>query len=954
MAKTSSEQLFAIDLTGYFNIPFRKRTICFSFLFAFLFSCNPNTPDRPFSDGDEEYHGLHPQAEAEMLQTYVDPATGEIPAGIRHRELTYINTLPKKSETNFRSGNDVPVQWYDAGPSDVGGRTRSLVFDAADAQTILAGGASGGVWKSTDGGESWHLKTAPGTHLNVSTLVQDPRPGHTATWYYGTGEIRGESGWDRGYTARNFGTGIYKSTDNGESWAVIPGSVPGNPTGWDGAFDFVHRMVINPVTGTRFIANNSSGIYRTEDDVNFPRVLGELAEHLYNDIAVSSDGKLVAVMSSLRTNWTHNNTGGLFISTNDGQAWEDITPATFPAQHHRSILAFAPSNPDILYVLTYTGNLLSNNREDIRFHYLNLAEGTSEDRTAFLPNLPGSNQFLGPSVQTHGSYCMTLGVRPDDENFVVLGGVSIFRSTNGFSEPIPADKYATLIGGFEDIDGVGFPFMFENHWVDHHVIVWHPENPSEMWNANDSGIYRSEDVDAYKVNWQDKSEGYNTTQYFTVTMSKEAGDGRIMAGAQDNGTRYFQEFGDPGAPLFTGGLEICAGDGSYGYFGEKFAYTSLQFGRARRANYLNAAQTQIQTHLTFTLANVAPPPAANTSNMFYIHPYVIDPNNERYMYFPEANTLWRNSNIEHSNPLSLWTKLTNVAAPGGYTITDLAVSMEPAHVLYIGATHSSQKPKIYRLENAISATDGLKDISIDLAPSGAYVHDIAVNPENADEVMVVLSNYNIIGLYHTDDGGDTWRIIEGNLAGDFNNPGPSLRSAAILPLTYAGLDETLYLVGTSSGLFSTTELIGGATEWEQEAFESMGNAIAEMIHARPTDGRIAVATFGRSVFIGDVDVESVATEQEPVENEIPLTVFPNPFAEINAVQFELKNTSNVTLELLDATGKNILLILENEKLEAGIHSYEFQTTHLPGGIYYMHLKNNDGVKKSKIEKLIRR
>jgi type IX secretion system substrate protein len=914
---------------------------------ALFYSCKTSTDYPLTGDGDEAYHGFHPQAEAELMATYIDPATGDIPMGIRHKELSYVQTLPKKSSQISKRNNEQNIDWYEAGPANIGGRTRGLAFDINNSDNILAGGTSGGIWKSTDEGQNWELKSIPGTHLNVTSLVQDTRDGFTNNWYYGTGELIGENGWDRGYRARNFGSGIYKSTDNGETWNVLPGSVPGNSTAWDGAFDFVHRIVINPVTGTRIIANNASGIYRSTDDENFPLVLGQIAEHLYNDIAVGSDGTMVAAMSTLRANVTHNDSGGIFVSTDDGLTWENITPPSFPNEHHRSLVTIAPSNPKVAYVLTYTGTILPNGREDIRFHYLNLEDGTSENRTEFLPDFPGSNPFIGPSVQTHRSYCMILTVKPDDENYVILGGVTIFRSTNGFSEPVPSNQSLTIIGGYQNVSGQGYPYIYPNHWVDQHSVVFHPNNFNVIWNSNDSGIYRCSDLSATTAEWEDMSEGYNTTQYFTVAMGMEPNDSRIMGGAQDNGTVYFQENGSTESLAFSDGLAICAGDGSYGYFGENYAYTSLQAGRARRANYLNVEQTEIQTHLSFSLVNVSPPPAANTADMFYIHPWVIDPSDERYMYFPEKNTIWRNSNIEASNPMGFWTKLNDVAAPSNYTITDLAVSNEPAHRLYFGASHFSLKPKLYRLDDAISATSGMEEISISNAPNGAYVHDIAVNPQNSDEIIVVMSNYNILGLYYSNDGGDSWQLIEGNLTGDLNQPGPSLRSAAILPTG----NETIYLIGTSSGLFSTCEINGTNTVWEQEAFEEMGNAIAEMIQIRPSDGRIAVATFGRGIFVGQLQLDNVSIQD--INTLIDVTMFPNPTKEDCFVQFELQKNAAITIDLLDINGKPLFSVLPHSNLMKGFHNVRVNLSTLQAGFYFIRLKNYKDETYDVIKKLIK-
>ena len=83
--------------------------------------------------------------------------------------------------------------------------------------------------------------------------------------------------------------------------------------------------------------------------------------------------------------------------------------------------------------------------------------------------------------------------------------------------------------------------------------------------------------------------------------------------------------------------------------------------------------------------------------------------------------------------------------------------------------------KIFRLDNANSAFGGAVEISIPGVPKFSFVNDIIVNPDNADEVIVIFSNYNIVGVYHSMDAGQTFTPIEGNLVGDENNSGPSIR-----------------------------------------------------------------------------------------------------------------------------------------------------------------------------------
>ncbi|MCK4754834.1 MAG: hypothetical protein KAS58_06345, partial [Calditrichia bacterium] len=110
-----------------------------------------------------------------------DPKTDQIPPRMRQHELEYAQklreTIALKKKT---SGNN--IFWQFAGPTDVGGRTRALAVDVTNPNTLLAGGVSGGIWKSIDGGNTWTLKNTPLQPLSVTSLAQDTRSGYTGTW----------------------------------------------------------------------------------------------------------------------------------------------------------------------------------------------------------------------------------------------------------------------------------------------------------------------------------------------------------------------------------------------------------------------------------------------------------------------------------------------------------------------------------------------------------------------------------------------------------------------------------------------------------------------------------------------------------------------------------------------------------------------------------------------------
>lgn len=872
----------------------------------------------------------------ELSQTFIDPATGMIPPGIRSRELEFAATLPKRAHALSKSSNASLFNWASAGPNNRAGRTRGLAVDTNDPQTIIAGGVSSGVWKSTDGGASWALKTTPGVSFAVTTIAQDPQPGQTHTWYFAGGEFRGgTTSSDRGFWAPYMGAGIFKSTDNGETWQLLPSTKDSDPTVFNSAFDYVHRLAISPTTGTVFVANNASGIYRSTDGGNsFPLVLGGVAQHAWSDVAFGSNGVVVATLSQQTQGAAQQtNLPGVYKSHDDGVTWMNITPATFPNTHHRSLLAVAPSNPNIVYVLTFTGQTLSDGREDMRFHKINSATGASEDRSSNLPRYSGAPE-LGAAIHAWFNFCMVLAVKPDDENFVIAGGTTLFRSRNGFASPPSGARNATHIGGYANPNNGG---VYANHYVDQQNLAFHPTRPNQLWSANDGGVFVTRNVTATPVAWENKNRGYISSQFYAVAISARADDEQIIGGAQDDGILYALSAKTAvGAPT-PDVQNIVGGDGSYCYLGERFAYSSLNFGAVLRHNYTSPNRTGIGGPVF-----IGVPPLNSTQGRRFIHQYAVDPADERMMLFPVGNVIYRNTNIEGTNPSNTWTALTQIAAPSNYSVTAMAMSQQnPQHVLYFGASRSGAAPRIYRWENAHTATSGLQEISVPNQAASIYVHGIAVNPLNANEILVAFSNYNIVGLYHSNDGGQNYTAIEGNLTGTSAEPGPSLRAAAILTLNKLGENRTVYFVATSVGLFSTTTLNGANTIWEQEAADIIGHVVVEHVVARASDGRVAVGTLGRGMLVGDYNTPTHVDDQPPAS--LPATFrlqqnYPNPFNPSTSIAFDLPVASRVTLKVYDMSGREVTVLVQQQQMAAGNHRVNFSGRDLASGVYFYHLE----------------
>jgi hypothetical protein len=176
----------------------------------------------------------------------------EIPANIFSLEREFAKNLPKRENLNLNknSGTDetTALTWTARGPNNVGGRTRALGIDKRTGippnVTILAGGVSGGIWRSTNDGSTWSSVTSPSQLHSVTCVIQDQRSGKEDIWYAGTGEAVGNSA--SGSSASNFrGDGIFKSTDNGLTWNVISTTATVTPHTYDQVFDYVHNIAID-------------------------------------------------------------------------------------------------------------------------------------------------------------------------------------------------------------------------------------------------------------------------------------------------------------------------------------------------------------------------------------------------------------------------------------------------------------------------------------------------------------------------------------------------------------------------------------------------------------------------------------------------------------------------------------------------------------------------------------
>lgn len=858
--------------------------------FSLIFLFNNTTEKHPLKP--EVKSSFSPKSSVQMKRArdeyffnlLRDPATNRIPENIRRKELDFAEFVKGMNSLNKTN----VLQWQEAGPNDVGGRTRALGVDITNPNIIIAGGISGGIWKSTDKGQTWKMKSSSTQMLSVTSLAQDRRAGNTNTWYYTTGEYSGNSASDRGYTATFYGGGVYKSIDNGETWNLLESTSSVDPTSWDGNFDLASKVVVNPATGSVFVAANAIGIFRSANvGGSFNLSLGGVNEHIFSDVAAGSNGTLVAVISAPFQGVTPKNKPGIYKSTDDGNTWISITPQSMPASFERTVLALAPSNENVLYAYSNSGSK-NGDKEIVKFYKINVSTGAAEDRSA---NMPDFGQNYNDFINTQGNYNMVIAVQPDNENVVVMGASSMFRSMNGFATK-PNELRIGLIGGYYP----EAPWRYPNLHPDVHSFAFDPQTPSALWVGHDGGLSYTDNISNTVYNkhlpWVNKNNSYNITQYYMITIPDIPGDNRIMGGCQDNGTPFFTFNGT----TTSASVDVSGGDGSYAYFGNNYAYTSSQSGWVLRVNYDNGTPDDSKGW------SLVYPKGAK--DQLFINPFAVDPNNENVMYYPAGAKLWRNTQLnsiplyESEGTTVGWSELTNVNIPSGYLISTLAVSKNPAHVLYIAASSFQSSPKIYRLDNSATSNSSPTEVSIPGAAAGSYIHGIAVNPDNSNEILVVFSNYNVVGLYHSNNGGQSYEAVEGNLTGSQQKPGPSLRSATILP---SG-NGTNYFVATSIGVFSTSQLNGNNTTWNQEGANTIGNVVVSYITSRKSDGKVVAGTHGRGAFIANLSGGAGNAIASVNVQNLSISVKPGETAYSG---FNLSNIGSANLNYnITASGKN--------------------------------------------------
>ena len=897
---------------------------------------------------------LEENAERVALETKMlaDPLTGEIPAGIAYQNIEFLHALQASFPTKKGRG----AIWNNRGPWNVGGRTRAIAIDVNDEKHILAGGVSGGIWQSTDGGVSWKRVSDVNGHPGVVSITQDPRPGKTNLWYALSGEIYGTSASGGG--SFYLGDGAFKSLDNGSTWTPITSTASGTPSAFITSFQGGWRIAASPVDSIAaclYMATYGT-IYRSKDTgKTWKAVVGSGNDSYFTDVRVSSKG---LVYASLSTDGT--NTRGFFRSA-DGLKFTDITPS-FLKSADRTVIEINPSNENEVYFLSElptdsSGGVVTANYEGSK-EYVSLYKytyisgdgtGAGGQWTNLSPNLPVNSTNPFDRFNCQGGYDLFVKMQPGTST-LIIGGTNVYRSTDAFTTP----DHIKQIGGYGIGTTIPFFTVYLNHHPDQHDLIFLKSDPKKAYSVSDGGVKFTDNINAPTVEWQDRSMGYVTSQLYSIAIDENSAyDQWMVGGFQDNGN-YVSNTSDSKHSW----VMPVNGDGAYNYIAPNKEYfvMSIQQGRM--------VKVELDKHGHLLARRRIDPFGFEKADYAFINPFIVDPNNNNFLYMPIGKRIARLNNLnslavnnDYSQLKTGWTILSDtITTPNFGTanttvaeITSLAVSSNEPNILYFGTSNK----EMYRIDQA--NTGDPKYIKLDTITKrllgGGFVSSIAVDPDSAKNVLICFSNYKINSLFFSNDYGMNWYFVGGNLESSTANPtgaDPSIRCVKIL---VGANGKRTYFAGTSIGLFSTDTLILAAsassainkTVWKQESADKIGAAIVTDIKVRPSDGYVAVATHGSGTF------ESYYTGKIPpvaANTSSELTAYPNPASDKIYFSFDATNTNLYNTEVYDISGRRITA-LSNGINYNNVFTQVLDVSRYPNGHYFISYYTSDNRKQVK-------
>lgn len=645
------------------------------------------------------------------------------------------------------------AQWESVGPTNIGGRMTCAVCLPSKPDTIWAGAAGGGIWKSDDAGKNWRALWHKQATLNIGSLAIDPT--NPATLYCGTGEAN--------LSADSYeGVGIYRSIDGGESWQLLaPAEISGIPTR-------IGSIAIDPYDPTHI---RIGGV--THDNAGaagmFVSRNGGLSWGRENNLSAAPYRcHMVLFHPSMRdtlfaTISARGSRTGIWRSSTGGATWKQLTNGLPTGDMMGRIsMAISPSKPAVMYAL---------------------AEGDSDDVLDVFKTTNGGAAWANVAGDHFGkeeqmSYGNTIAVHPTNPDIVLCGGTELHRTLDG------GETWHRVTNGYPEDRKTAKNYAHP----DHHCLLMPAACPGLVYDLNDGGMDVSEDSGK---TWANRSDGLAVTMFYDVDVAQSDGN-MFGGGAQDNGTIVTT---NGAANKFQ---EVNGGDGGWMIVNPSDA----------RQFYSSLYNMGIFRHRHGRWKDVSPPAKKAEKNAVWMVFLDLDPNDSRTL-FVGGLRVWRTrtdgeswkavSDVLDESPITAlevaranskyiyvgtekggifrsddggdtWSGDLSGPVPG-FTITRLLTNPNDARVVYatvanFGASH------VFRSKDGGSSW---ADIDQHRLPDVPH-HAIAIPAKRPSTLYVC----NDAGVFASGDAGGNWMNMTGNLP-----------TVSIVDLVYHETDGTL-------------------------------------------------------------------------------------------------------------------------------------------------------------------
>ena len=498
----------------------------------------------------------------------VDPELKRVP--VERLNKAFEQTKSIRLTNKLKSVTAPTLEWIGYS-SDYGGRTRTLIFDPNDPENkkVWAGAVTGGLWYNddiTNSGSSWVPVDDFWDNLVISCIIADPD--NPQIFYVGTGEASTAVTIYRESSGR--GNGIWKTTNGGDTWSLIP-STEGFAYVTDievknenGSSVIYAGVVSGKYKGSDHESVPSDGLYRSENGGDswtqvLPDITGLAVPYAPSDIETGADGRIyIGTGRNLNGTgaatilYSDEGTAGTWIIFDDYKTLiESDDFYNFPG---RVMLACAPSDENIVYALISSGYIRYDNF--IGYYCRHILRSGNKGVTWKEINYPELEN--GRAWATLAWHALTVEVDPYDPNTLFIGGLDLFRTTNASADTVVWQGLSSWWNKGYDYNPENLPYVH----ADQHAIVFRPGSSEKIAFTTDGGVFYTSDGTAAEPSFIERNKNFTTLQFYTGAIHPVKNVNYYLGGLQDNGTLLFQ---DEVSPNF---IFVSGGDGSYCFIDE--------------------------------------------------------------------------------------------------------------------------------------------------------------------------------------------------------------------------------------------------------------------------------------------------------------------------------------------------------------------------------------------------